>query len=103
MEGRVSFDELSGRQLDLAIARHVFGHQVEERPNSRTGEMDAVDAAVRTRRDRFMRQLQRALQWQTGTPSGSSFVAGAAGAGVEPHSENREHLKTFTVSARLHA
>lgn len=41
-EGRVSFDDLSGRQLDLAIARHVFGHQVEERLNSRTGELDTV-------------------------------------------------------------
>jgi predicted RNA binding protein YcfA (HicA-like mRNA interferase family) len=38
----VSFDDLSGRQLDLAIARHVFGHQVEERRDSRTGELDAV-------------------------------------------------------------
>ncbi len=38
----MNIDELSGRELDVAVARHVFGHQVEERPNSRTGEMDAV-------------------------------------------------------------
>lgn len=38
----MSFDDLSGRQLDLAIARHVFGHQVEERLDSRTGELDTV-------------------------------------------------------------
>lgn len=37
-----NFDELSGRDLDLAVARHVFGHQVEELRNSKTGEMDAV-------------------------------------------------------------
>jgi hypothetical protein len=35
-------DALTGRYLDLAVARYVFGHQVEERPNLRTGEMDAV-------------------------------------------------------------
>jgi hypothetical protein len=38
----MNIDELNGRQLDLAVARHVFGHQVEEHPNLRTGEMDAV-------------------------------------------------------------
>jgi len=38
----LNIDELNGRQLDLAVARHVFGHQVEEHPNIRTGEMDAV-------------------------------------------------------------
>ena len=35
-------DELSGRQLDFAVARHVFGLEVEERVNVRTGEKDAV-------------------------------------------------------------
>jgi hypothetical protein len=38
----MTVEELSGRALDLAVARHVFGHDVEERPNLRTGEMDAV-------------------------------------------------------------
>jgi hypothetical protein len=38
----VNIDELIGRQLDLAVARHVLRHQVEEHPNLRTGEMDAV-------------------------------------------------------------
>lgn len=38
----MNLDGLNGRQLDLAVARHVFRHQVEERPNLRTGEMDAV-------------------------------------------------------------
>jgi hypothetical protein len=42
-------DALSGRHLDLAVARYVFGHQVEERPNLQTGEMDAVfSASLRT-------------------------------------------------------
>ena len=38
----MNFDEISGRQLDLAVARHVFRHDVEEQPNLRTGEVDAV-------------------------------------------------------------
>lgn len=38
----MNIDELIGRQLDLAVARHVLGHEVEERPNLKTGEMDAV-------------------------------------------------------------
>ena len=38
----MNLDELTGRQLDLAVARHVFCHQVEERRNLRTGEVDAV-------------------------------------------------------------
>jgi len=38
----VNIDALTGRQLDVAVAREVFGYQVEERPNSRTGELDAV-------------------------------------------------------------
>jgi hypothetical protein len=33
---------LSGRDLDSAVARHVFGFVVEERVNSRTREKDAV-------------------------------------------------------------
>jgi hypothetical protein len=41
-ERTVNIDELRGRQLDLMIARHVFGHEVEEHPNIRTGEVDAV-------------------------------------------------------------
>jgi hypothetical protein len=35
-------DQLSGRQLDIAVARQVFGHQVEVRSRARTGELDAV-------------------------------------------------------------
>jgi hypothetical protein len=42
IEGHVKFDELSGRELDTAVARHVFGLEVEERANARTGENDAV-------------------------------------------------------------
>lgn len=38
----MNLDALTGRVLDAAIARQVFGHQVEERPNPRTGELDAV-------------------------------------------------------------
>jgi hypothetical protein len=38
----VSLDELNGRALDAAIAKHVFGLEVEERRNSRTGEPDHV-------------------------------------------------------------
>ena len=38
----MSIDELSGRALDSAVARDVFGLQVEERRNSRTGEPDHV-------------------------------------------------------------
>ena len=38
----MTIDQLSGRQLDIAVARQVFGHQVEERPNAQTRELDAV-------------------------------------------------------------
>jgi hypothetical protein len=41
-EGCVSIDELSGRALDAAIAHDVFGLEVEERANARTGERDWV-------------------------------------------------------------
>jgi hypothetical protein len=45
----LNIDELIGRQLDLAVARHVLGHEVEERPNLKTGEVDAVySASLRT-------------------------------------------------------
>jgi hypothetical protein len=43
----MNVDQLSGRQLDIAVSRQVFGHQGEERPNSRTGELDAVYYAGR--------------------------------------------------------
>jgi hypothetical protein len=42
MKPTMNVDQLSGRQLDIAISRLVFGHQVEERPNAGTGEPDAV-------------------------------------------------------------
>lgn len=32
----MTIDQLSGRQLDIAVAGQVFGHRVEERPNSGT-------------------------------------------------------------------
>lgn|SRR5512146_1203902 len=35
-------DTLSGRALDAAVARDVFGLEVEERNNARTGERDFV-------------------------------------------------------------
>lgn len=35
-------DNLSGRSLDAAIAQHVFGLDIEERTNTRTGERDYV-------------------------------------------------------------
>lgn len=35
-------DEVSGRELDVLIARHVFGLEVEPRVNARTRERDAV-------------------------------------------------------------
>jgi hypothetical protein len=35
-------DELTGRALDAAIARHVFGYEVEPRTNARTREIDYV-------------------------------------------------------------
>lgn len=38
-------DDLSGRTLDAAVARHVFGLEVEERTSARTGEKDFVYAA----------------------------------------------------------
>ncbi len=41
--GCVSIDELSGRVLDAALARHLFGFQVEARCNARTGELYYVE------------------------------------------------------------
>jgi hypothetical protein len=38
----VNVDDLSGRALDAAVARHVFGLEVEERPNARTRAVDCV-------------------------------------------------------------
>jgi hypothetical protein len=35
-------EELSGCALDAAVARHLFEFEVEERRNTRTGELDAV-------------------------------------------------------------
>jgi len=37
-----TFEELSGRELDAAVARHLFGFEVEERENTKTGAKDAV-------------------------------------------------------------
>ena len=39
---RMNNEELSGRELDAAVAQHVFGLEVEERTNTRTGEQDFV-------------------------------------------------------------
>jgi len=38
----VNPDDLSGRPLDAAIARHVFGLEIEERTNTKTGAKDWV-------------------------------------------------------------
>jgi hypothetical protein len=38
----VSIDALTGRELDAAIAARLFGVEVEERSNSRTGEKVVV-------------------------------------------------------------
>jgi predicted RNA binding protein YcfA (HicA-like mRNA interferase family) len=38
----MNVDQLTGRELDVAVARRVFGYEVEERANTRTGEKDAV-------------------------------------------------------------
>jgi hypothetical protein len=38
----VNVDALTGRELDVVVARRVFGYEVEERVNTRTGEKDAV-------------------------------------------------------------
>jgi hypothetical protein len=38
----VNIDALTGRELDVAVAGRVFGYEVEERANTRTGEKDAV-------------------------------------------------------------
>jgi hypothetical protein len=38
----LNIDELNGRALDAAVARHVFGYQVEERSNPWTREPDVV-------------------------------------------------------------
>lgn len=41
-EWQVSFDELSWRELDAAVAARVFGFVVEPRKNARTREKDFV-------------------------------------------------------------
>lgn len=38
----MGFNEPSGRELDAEVARHVFGFEVEQRRNKRTGEPDFV-------------------------------------------------------------
>jgi hypothetical protein len=38
----MNIDALSGRELDMAVARDVLGYQVEERVNTTTGEKEAV-------------------------------------------------------------
>lgn len=35
-------DTLSGRELDFAVARDVFGYETEARTNTRTGQIDYV-------------------------------------------------------------
>lgn len=63
-------DEISGRQLDLAVARHVFRHEVEEQPNLRTGEVDAVySPRVRTSNATWVR-----VPLYSKTPSAASQV-----------------------------
>jgi hypothetical protein len=37
----VNVDDLTGRELDMAVAKHVLGYAVEERINTTTGEKDA--------------------------------------------------------------
>ena len=44
LERCMNIDELSGRDLDAAVAQHVFGLQVEARVNTRTGEKDYLYA-----------------------------------------------------------
>lgn len=41
-ELRVSLDDLSGRALDAAVARHLLGLEVEERTSTKTREQDYV-------------------------------------------------------------
>jgi hypothetical protein len=41
----MSIDDLSGRELDAAVAGRVFGYLVEERANARTGAKDFVYSA----------------------------------------------------------
>jgi hypothetical protein len=38
----MSIDDLTGRELDAAVAARLFGHVVEERANARTGQRDYV-------------------------------------------------------------
>ncbi len=38
----MNVDALTGRALDMAVAKHVLGYEVEERINATTGEKDAV-------------------------------------------------------------
>ncbi|HEY6222249.1 MAG TPA: hypothetical protein VIW26_00575 [Gemmatimonadales bacterium] len=38
---QMGVDELTGRELDVAVARRVLGYEVEERVNTTTGEKDA--------------------------------------------------------------
>jgi hypothetical protein len=40
--GTANVDVLAGRDLDIAVARHVLGQRVEERINTRTRERDTV-------------------------------------------------------------
>jgi hypothetical protein len=37
----MKIDNLTGRELDMAVAKHVLGYEVEERINPTTGEKDA--------------------------------------------------------------
>ena len=37
----MKIDNLTGRELDMAVARHVLGYEVEERIDTTTGEKDA--------------------------------------------------------------
>lgn len=36
----MKIDNLTGRELDMAVARHVLGYEVEERIDMTTGERD---------------------------------------------------------------
>jgi len=38
----VNVDSLSGRELDMAVARRVLGYKVEERVNATTGEKETM-------------------------------------------------------------
>src|SRR5712692_975898 len=38
----MKIDDLTGRELDMAVAKHVLDYEVEERINTTTGEKDAV-------------------------------------------------------------